>query len=125
MHSAWLPVGGLKMRSSGITLNADTVSLLEPTWFGRVIASDFIWNAEGVDGDDIREMLALNGIQSGVSMKYADYIQAVANAFGLDCDSMRDDVDSKADNLGPDYDYETSYCILDLMELESNAVVIV
>ena len=113
------------MRSRGITLNADTVSLLEPVWFGRVISSDFIWNAEGVDADDIREMLALNGIQSGVSMKYADYIQAVANAFGLDCDSMRDDVDAKSDNLGPNYDYETSYCILDLMELESNAVVIV
>jgi hypothetical protein len=113
------------MRSNGITLNADTHSLLTSTWFGRVIPADTIWNIEGVDADDIREMLALNGIDAGVQMPYGDYIQAVANAFGLDAECMRNDVDSKSDDLGPDYDFETSYCILDLMELESNAVVIV
>jgi hypothetical protein len=113
------------MRSNGITLNADTHSLLTSTWFGRVIPADTIWNLEGVDGNDIREMLALNGIDADVQLPFGDYIQAVANAFGLDCDSMRNDVDSKSEDLGPDYDYDTAYCILDLMELESNAVVIV
>lgn len=111
------------MRSVGITLNPDTHSLLTSTWFGREIASDTIWNLERVDPDTIREMLSLNGIDAGVKMPFGDYIEAVANAFGLDCDSVVEDVDDKA--LGDDYDYETSWCILDLMELESNAVVIV
>jgi hypothetical protein len=113
------------MRSVGITLNADTHSLLASTWFGRVIPADTIWNLEGVDGGDIREILALNGIDAGVQMPFSDYIQAVANALALDEEWMRNDVDSKSPDLGPDYDYDTAWCILDLMELESNAVIIV
>jgi hypothetical protein len=113
------------MRSNdgcGITLSTATRDLLES---GRTFAADILWAFEKIDADDIAEMLALNGIQSDVEMKYPDYIQAVANAFGLDCDWMREDVDSKSDDLGPDYDFETAYGILDLMEMDSDCVVIV
>ena len=113
------------MRSNdgcGITLSTATRELLES---GRTFAADILWAFEKIDADDIAEILALNGIQSGVEMKYPDYIQAVANALALDCDWMREDVDSKSPDLGENYDYETAYGILDLMEMDSDCVVIV
>jgi len=110
---------------SGISLSSDTHNILEPTWFGRVIPADTIWGFEKIDADDIRDMLALNGIAAGVQMPWSDYIQAVANAFGLDNPDMVDDVDNRSDDLGPDYDYETALGIIDLTEMRSNAVIIV
>lgn len=128
----WLQTGVQKMRNdespnraAGISLSQDTHNLLEPTWFGRVIPADTIWASEEIDASDIREMLALNGIDAGVQMPWSDYIQAVANAFGFDNPEMVADVDNKSDNLGPDYDYHTAWGIIDLMEMRSNAVIIV
>lgn len=103
----------------GITLNENTRALLES---GRVIPAGLLWQSEGIDADTIADMLELVGIESGIELPFGDYIDAVKNAFGFDCEGVVLDVDNK--DMGEDYDYDTAWGIIDLGEMRSDCVII-